>query len=378
VKDARIDDAVSVLCRKHTGLTGKDIASIASLATHLPVFSALDNTDVFIDCLQKDGVSAVVVAEAHPNEGQALYAGSVAGKQVLPDNEPAVFHAFLHGAVRDILGVTQEKRSVRQSVVPLRNEAGTVIAVLIQERDVSDDVDRDRRYARLAQVTEEQKEILSRYGSGNTVYLPEPDALVLKETHHRVKNNLQLIASMLGLQARNSVHTEVRTAFTENIGRILSIASVYDVLSIENHGSDEKKRPVQLIALLEKVCYTVLEYSSSETCRLRAEVSGDDIPLDGDRAVHIALVVNELVTNAVKHAFAERNEGVIQVKVRRGNSYSSIVVEDDGRKYNPPRETDGGLGMHIVRALVTKLGGTLRIESEDNGNRTTFDFLENK
>lgn len=365
------------LCRERTPLSDDDIAVLERLAASLPVIADLDGTDVFIDCLCADGLSGVVIAEAHPPGGLSMYADSVVGKLVLPGNEPAVFRAFAMGTpVRDTLGITQENRTVRQSVAPFRNASGAIVGVLIQERDVSEDVKRDRRFEKLAVMAAEQKKTLSRFRAGDAVFIPDADALAMKEIHHRVKNNLQLVASMLNLQARNTKHPEVRAAFRENVGRIMSIASVYDVLTTESSPGPEAAKKIFLLPLLKKVCYTIGTCSNSEERRIDVDIQGDDIALDSEKATHIALVVNELVMNAVEHAFVGRESGHVRIVVRRGNTYATIAIDDDGTGIPPDSGRGEGLGMNIVRALVAKLGGNLRIESGDTGSRAAFDFLQ--
>lgn len=366
------------LCRDHTALDEADIEALERVAGVIATISRLDDTDVFIDCLCRDGSGGLVVAEARASGGKSVYAETVAGKPVLPDREPAVFQAFASGMpVRDTIGVTQENRTVSQAAVPIRNPAGKVVGVLIQERDVSDSVNRDKRYRQLARQSQEQKELLSRLRNRETVFVPEMDdgELAIREIHHRVKNNLQLIASMLNLQARNTPSPEVRKAFRENVGRILSIASIYDELTLRE-GGEAANGEIFLLPILEKVCYTVIACSNSDSRTIMANVGGDDIVVDNDKATHIALVVNELVMNAVKHAFAGRDDGLVRVAVARGNTYSTVTVSDNGAGIPDERaEKPEGLGMNIVRSLVAKMGGTLQIASDDGGSRVTFDFL---
>lgn len=367
---------LSTLCRRHTGLADGDIACLEKVAAALQSVSDLDNADVFIDCLRRDGETGVVVAEAHPSNGQSMYDGVVAGKLVMPENEPAVFRAFAGGApVRDIFAQTQEDQTVLQAVAPIRNDAGAVIGVLIQERDVSESVRQDRRYRQLARMAEERRSVSGRVNVNATPPAAKDgsDSLAVKEVNHRVKNNLQLIASMLGLQARNSPHPEVKKAFEENIGKILGIASIYDVLTHRETGPGENGKRIFLRPILEKVCYTIGVCLDCGTESVTVNVGGGDVLVDMDKAVTIALVVNELVANAVKHAFPAMGPGAILVSIEAGNAYSSVTVADNGVGMPNGGEATEGVGMTIVRSLVAKLGGKLRIET-NGGSRVIFDF----
>ena len=116
------------------------------------------------------------------------------GKPALRRDEPADFHAFASGApVSDLRAVTQEGRAVLQNTAPVQGPAGRITAVLIRELDVSEDIQRERKYQALARSHEDSGP-LSSPGEGNV--------LAVREVHHRVKNNLQLVASILRMQSR--------------------------------------------------------------------------------------------------------------------------------------------------------------------------------
>ena len=120
------------LCTEYTSLWDADIRRLEDLERTLQLIADLTGSDVFIDCMLRDGSAAVVVAEAKPLSEGSAYNYAVAGKMAPPDKEPAVFHAFTSGMpVRDLKAVTQENQLVKQDVVPIRGERGQIIAVLI-------------------------------------------------------------------------------------------------------------------------------------------------------------------------------------------------------------------------------------------------------
>lgn len=367
------------LCREYTELSDTDIATLENFAATLPSICKLVNSDIFIDCFYENGTKSLVVAEARP-PGTSVYKESVVGKHALRKKEPAVFRAMETGfPARDILGITQENKTVWQVVIPIKNAAEKVIGVLIQEKDISARLSRDKKYDRLVQIAERQKEKLHRLNDAGISFMPGMDdnRLVMKEIHHRVKNNLQLVASMLNLQARKAETPEIRTAFWENVNRILSIASVYDTLSLDNDACDPGQE-VLLLPILRKICDNVTSFSQDGGCRISVVVEGEDFSVDHDKATYIAIVVNELVMNAVEHAFIGRTSGAIQVAVKRGNQYSSVSVSDNGIGFPVDRrDPPQSLGMDIVRSLVTeKLRGQFHIESGDRGSAFSIDFLD--
>ncbi len=363
------------LCEADTGLGEEDIAALLRIEAEMPLFARLIGADLFLDCFSADGVRCVVAAEALQAEG-SLYSGTVVGKLATKDNEPAVFSAMATGmSVRDVLAVTQELRSVRQVAVPVKNPGGRVIAVLIQEKDVSESVAKDKKYARLQEIAEDQRRLLYRMDPGQTgVYTgPAPeDRLVLREVHHRIKNNLQLVASILNLQARASSVPEVQKTFRETVSRIRSIAAAYDLLS-----ADEPGQAVPLPPLLRKVCHNVAACSGCAERGIAVAVRGDDVQANSERATVIALVVNELVMNAVEHAFGETGGGNVAVTVEAGQEYARIAVQDDGAGFDAGCTRPSGLGLSFVESMVAeKLGGALHRESGPGGTCFSFDFRQ--
>ncbi|MDQ7819275.1 MAG: GAF domain-containing protein [Armatimonadota bacterium] len=179
---------------------------------------------------------------------------------------------------------------------------------------------------------------------------------VIREMHHRVKNNLQTIAMLLRLQLRDGREVSGREVLTETINRILSIAAVHEILSGGGF------RSISLRQLLERIAGNVLAAVSRPDLQLTVEVEGDDVHLTSQQATSLGLAVNELLQNAVEHAFPQRAEGRIRITIAREGSGLRVVVEDNGRGVPPgfDPQASADLGLKIVHALVTEdLGGTL-------------------
>ncbi len=179
---------------------------------------------------------------------------------------------------------------------------------------------------------------------------------VIREMHHRVKNNLQTIAMLLRLQLRDGREVSGREVLTETINRVLSIAAVHEILSVEGF------RLINLRQLLERVADSVTHGMSRPGVSIDVSVRGDDIYLASQQATSLALAVNELLQNAFEHAFPQRTTGRIEIRVTQQETGLMLEVEDDGRglpqKFDPTTGAD--LGLKIVHALVTEdLGGTL-------------------
>jgi two-component sensor histidine kinase len=185
----------------------------------------------------------------------------------------------------------------------------------------------------------------------------------IREVHHRVKNNLQTIAALLRLQERRVNSEEARQAIRESEQRIRSIAIVHETLAREaNDFVDFNEIIRPLVRLVE-------ETVSTRERPLRFGVSGDAGDLPGEIATPLAVVLNELMQNAVDHAFApDASDAMVTIEFARSAELLNVVVSDNGKGlpdgFDPEAAT--GLGMSIVRVLVTgELGGTIAIESRD-------------
>jgi len=193
-------------------------------------------------------------------------------------------------------------------------------------------------------------------------------SVVIREIHHRVKNNLQTIASLLRLQSRRLDNDDVKRYFNESISRILSIAGIHEILA--QSGVDE----VDILTTLYKLKESTLNFGISNK-NINLEIKGDSFNVDSDKATSIALVVNELIQNAFKHAFSNKNDGNIEVIIQKGIMYSNISIIDDGKGFDINAVRNESLGFNIVRGLVKdQLHGNLNIESDKNGTKIVFDF----
>ncbi|WP_291578606.1 sensor histidine kinase [Clostridium sp. UBA6640] len=194
-------------------------------------------------------------------------------------------------------------------------------------------------------------------------------SVVIKEIHHRVKNNLQTIASLLRLQSRRIKGEEFTTAINESINRILSIAATHEILA--KQGIDE----VNIKEVINKIKASIISFEKRDNVDLQVSLEGDDFSINSDKSTSIALVVNELLQNSLKHAFKDRATGKIIIKIQQGNIYSTISVIDDGVGFDVNSVKESSLGLMIVRSLVNdKLNGNLNIYSNSQGTKTVFDF----
>ncbi len=188
----------------------------------------------------------------------------------------------------------------------------------------------------------------------------------IREIHHRVKNNLQTIASLLRLQRRRLSSEEAREALAESERRIRSIAIVHETLS------RDAGDVVHFAEIVRPLVRVVEESVSSPDLSLRFTTDGDAGDLPGEVATPLAVVLNELMQNAVDHAFAGRSQGHVNVHLGRDGDRVILDVTDDGVGLPPgfSLEDATGLGLSIVKALVTgELMGTMEMRNDATGTR---------
>jgi len=197
-------------------------------------------------------------------------------------------------------------------------------------------------------------------------------SVAIKEMHHRIKNNLQTIASLLRLQMRRTENQETRQVLGESMNRILSIAATHELLA--RGGVDN----IKLGGVILNIKNNTVRYFSRPNFDVDVQIEGDDFEVESDLATTIALVINELLQNSMEYAFADKNEGKIRIVVSKGNLYSQIKVIDDGIGFDINNMDRSRLGLSIVKALVRdKLRGELRIKSDKNGTEAEFTFINN-
>ena len=198
-------------------------------------------------------------------------------------------------------------------------------------------------------------------------------SMVIKEIHHRVKNNLQTIASLLRIQKRRVENEETKKILDETINRILSIAVTHEVLS--ENGMDS----LSIKTILQLLYKNFFKNTIDKMKKIEFNMVGDDFIISSDKATSVALVINELIQNAVHYAFSGRTEGKIDIIIEKKTFFSKITVSDNGVGMNVEKYRENSLGLMIVERLVTdKLGGSFEIKSKLNEGTTVEFEIKNK
>lgn len=184
--------------------------------------------------------------------------------------------------------------------------------------------------------------------------------ILFREMHHRVNNNLQIVSSLLNLQIRNTERPEVRTALGAALRRIESMSLLHRILCRTDEAGE-----IDLGTYLKELCGNLVQaYGTAER---GVELAVEAVPCSTrlDRAMPVALAVNEAITNSLKHAFPDGRHGKVAVSLSRGPGGTVVEVRDDGVGMPVPPKAGQGVGTMLLRALVRQAGATFRLESGD-------------
>ncbi|MGP7818187.1 sensor histidine kinase [Niallia sp. 01092] len=345
---------------KVTSLSKEQCDCIENLSRNLQIIADVSQADIFIDCLSPEGNAAIVVAEAHPTTTQSLYKNSVLGQIAYEESEPGVLFSLRTGKpVIGSRGISQEYVVIQQDIVPITDSSGGTFAVLIKERDISSAVQTQQKVKKLMKAANsvEKKQVIQ--------------SIVIQEIHHRVKNNLQVISSLLRLQMRRSSSKDVAEVFQDSISRISSMAMVHDYLA--QNGIEE----VDAKFVIEQIASLLISSSSIPGQDIHVSVYGDSLLLPSNRATSVALIVNELIQNSIKHAFGSRSKGMIDIYVNCRKQMATITVNDDGCGMDEAVRSrkKSSLGLKLVELLVEEeLEGILSYFHSNQGTKVSITF----
>jgi PAS domain S-box-containing protein len=197
---------------------------------------------------------------------------------------------------------------------------------------------------------------------------------LLREIHHRVNNNLQIISSLLSLQSQNVVNEKDHELFMESQNQVRSMAMIHEKLY-----QSENLSAINFSDYLKTLLDSLIYDYPNDLSQLNLELDMGKIELNIETSVPCGLIINELVSNSIKHAFPPDTEGTISIKMYPENGNYVLIVADDGVGY--VRETEmlnsAKLGLNLVDSLVRQLDGTIEIlEGKGTAYKIVFQELE--
>ncbi len=194
---------------------------------------------------------------------------------------------------------------------------------------------------------------------------------LLQEIHHRVKNNLNVVSSLLKLQ-ENSVEDErVKEALNESQGRIYAMSAVHEALY-----NTKNLAEIDLKSYLSKISGTLIQTYSVNPGKVRFNIDGDGIILNIEKASPVGLIINELISNSLKYAFQDKSESEINVSMKKQDKQLELIVMDNGIGIQEGFDWKNAntLGLKLVRTLVeNQLDGSIDLDNT-NGTKFTIKF----
>lgn len=230
------------------------------------------------------------------------------------------------------------------------------------------DLDEVRLLASVADVTEaraaaKQSQDLLRANTARSDELAVENQALLLEIRHRVANSLQIIAAVLMQNARSAQSEEAREKLRDAHARVMSIADLQQQLARATTGV------VELRAYLTKLCATIAASMIPDPNRLALVVLAEEATIDAGASISIGLVVTELVINALKHAFPEKQPGRIIVDYRVDGPAWTLSVADTGVGMAKDAPPTAGLGSSIIQALARQLKAHVEVTDMNPGTR---------
>lgn len=193
--------------------------------------------------------------------------------------------------------------------------------------------------------------------------------VLLKEVHHRVKNNMQVISSILNLQSSYVTDQYALNLLKESQNRIKTMAYIHESLY-----QNKTFTSINFSDYISTLTNNILQSYAASIQKVKLELNIQKIILNLDTSIPAGLIINELVTNSIKHAFTESNEGIIYINLHTKDNVLFLEVSDNGKGF--PKEIDfrntNSLGLQLVNTLVEQLSGKLELKERKGGGTSFF------
>jgi two-component sensor histidine kinase len=311
-----------------------------------------------------------------------LYKNSVAYYEAKGNTDKAFKNLKIVNQIEDSLNVRNDKRKLWQAEMKIKSEVFNEKLKTIQNDNAIGTNTRNaiilslfvllaialivyQKIKKDNKVIEKQKNLLEQS-------LLEKEVL-LKELHHRVKNNLQIISGLFEKQINKTDDPKVKQIIKEGQDRVFSIALVH-----QNLHQSELASGVQFNNYLNLLIKNIVDTNNFEEKSIEIITKVDDFIMNFDHAISVALIVNELITNCYKHAFVNRSEGKIEINcsLQEQKVYLSVCDNGIGFSTNEGNSSNKTLGMGLLKGLARQIKGAVNIASNENGTcvQINFDF----
>jgi two-component sensor histidine kinase len=187
---------------------------------------------------------------------------------------------------------------------------------------------------------------------------------LIRELHHRVKNNLQVVSSLMSLQSNRVEDEHAKTALQEGKTRVDAMAMIHQKLYVDN-----ELAAVNMQDYLQQLTSSLAGSFGLPAFAVETTVQLPNPSMNIDRAVSIGLIVNELVTNACKHAFKQTTDPKLYIRLEQTGDELQLSIADNGIGFKKNDEAESGFGLKLVSILVNQLDATMQLS---NGEGTRY------
>lgn len=283
------------------------------------------------------------------------------------ENEALEKNKHIDSLTREAL--LSDAKLKRNQLIQKVTVGGTVLLLIITALIYNQYWLKQRSNAQLLQQKSEidqQNLSLKHLVADKNQLLGEKD-LLLKEVNHRVKNNLQIVMSLLASQSVYLSVESANQAILESQNRVRSIALIHDQLYKTDNVTE-----INLLMYIEELIQSLDSSLNHRTNKIVIEYDVDDITLDVSQAIPVGIILNEMVTNAMKYAFPDDQPGTIAIRVKRAGSFLEVQISDNGVGLPADFELSSAdsLGITLLEGLTEQLEGSFRIEN--NQGLTVF------
>ncbi len=260
-------------------------------------------------------------------------------RRVLETGQAEVMAAGKHEiALPEEDGGGVEERYWNPVIEPVIGADGCVSLIILKLGDITGPIRCEREMALERALAEREGKLIQK-------------DLLFREVNHRIRNSLQLVVSILNLQATAANDERIRAHLESAASRVAAITSIHDRLyRTENHTA------VEMSLYLRDLCADIASSANNGSVRWNIEVDADALELPVDIAVPLALIVNELVVNVLKHAYSG-GAGPVRIGLRTGAEVLKLTIEDEGAGLCKPGHN--GLGSRLVNALARQISGNI-------------------
>lgn len=198
--------------------------------------------------------------------------------------------------------------------------------------------------------------------------------MLLREVHHRVKNNLQTVSSLLNLQSKNTNNSQIKTVIKSSQNRVISMAMIHEMLYMRDNLSK-----IEFRSYVKELGEYLIKSLNATRNHIELHVDIPEVKLGIDTAIPLGLLINEVITNSLKYGFTNNKDGHIHIRLKKeSDAFYELFIGDSGVGFSDEIDlkTTKSLGLKLIHNLARQLKGSISRETSQNGTNYTVKFQD--